>query len=69
MRRQLSLKSNTYTESVGVNAAGISGKERAHYPGRSDKPPERRLSLLQSNGKGCQKSAEAIVASRSDVKG
>ncbi len=35
MRRHISLKSNTYTESLYVDAAGISGKVGAHYPGRS----------------------------------
>jgi len=35
MRRQISLKSNTCTESAHVDAAGISGKVGAHYPGRS----------------------------------
>ena len=35
MRRPISLKSNTCTESMGVYVAGISGKDRAHYPGRS----------------------------------
>lgn len=35
MRRQLSSKSSTCTESFDVNAAGISGKVSAQYPGRS----------------------------------
>ena len=35
MRRHVSLKSNTCTESLYVDAAGISVKVRAHYPGRS----------------------------------
>jgi len=35
MRRQHSSKSNTCTESFDVNAAGISGKVSAQYPGRS----------------------------------
>jgi hypothetical protein len=35
MRRQYSSKSNTCTESFDVNAAGISGKVIAQYPGRS----------------------------------
>ena len=35
MRRQISSKSDTCTESLGVDAAGISVKVRAHYPGRS----------------------------------
>ena len=35
MRRQISLKSDTCTESMVVDAAGISVKVGAHYPGRS----------------------------------
>ena len=35
MRRQLSLKSDTCTEDMDVDAAGISVKVNAHYPGRS----------------------------------
>ena len=35
MRRQITSKSNTCTESLGVYAAGISGKVSAQYPGRS----------------------------------
>jgi len=35
MRRHISSKSNTCTESLYVDAAGISVKVRAHYPGRS----------------------------------
>ena len=35
MRRRISSKSDTCTESLGVDAAGISVKVRAHYPGRS----------------------------------
>jgi len=36
MRRRISLKSDTYTESMDVYAAGINVKVCAHYPGRSD---------------------------------
>ena len=36
MRRRISLKSDTYTKSMDVYAAGISVKVCAHYPGRSD---------------------------------
>ena len=36
MRRQLSLKSDTCTESMDVDAVGISVKVGAHYPGRGD---------------------------------
>jgi hypothetical protein len=35
MRRQISLKSDTCTEGMYVDAAGISVKVGAHYPGRS----------------------------------
>ena len=35
MRSPLSLKPNTCTESTDVDAAGISVKVSAHYPGRS----------------------------------
>ena len=35
MRRPLSSKSDTCTESMDVYAAGISVKVSAHYPGRS----------------------------------
>ena len=49
MRRRLSLKPETYPESVNVDVAGISGKVNAHYPGRP----------VRNNG---QESAEAIVS-------
>ena len=35
MRRQISSKSKTYPEGMDVDAAGISVKVGAHYPGRS----------------------------------
>jgi len=35
VRRQIDSKPNTYTESLEVDAAGISVKVNAHYPGRS----------------------------------
>jgi len=35
MRRQISSKSDTCTESLNVYAAGISGKVSEQYPGRS----------------------------------
>ncbi len=35
MRRQVSSKSDTCTEGMDVDAAGISVKVSAHYPGRS----------------------------------
>ncbi len=43
MRRQMSLKSDTCTESLGVYAADISVKVGAHYPGRS-------VNLLRTTG-------------------
>jgi len=39
MRRPITLKSNTCTESMEVDAAGISVKVDAHYPGRPLKLP------------------------------
>jgi hypothetical protein len=62
MRRPLSSKSSTYTESLSVDAAGISVKVGAHYPGRSDCLPD---GLFPPRGgkRDSQKSAEAIVAS------
>jgi len=39
MRRHISSKSNTCTESVGVDVTDISGKVNAHYPGRSVASP------------------------------
>ena len=35
MRRQISSKPEPYPESMDVDAAGISVKVNAHYPGRS----------------------------------
>lgn len=71
MRRQISLKPNTYTERVHVDATGISVKVSAHYPGRSDDRWifRKRISLdvdLSHNPCGDvrlshQKSAEVIV--------
>jgi hypothetical protein len=62
MRRLISSKSNTYTEPLLVNAAGISVKVGAHYPGRPDRLPP---GLFPSRGgkMDSQESAEAIVAS------
>jgi hypothetical protein len=39
VRGPISLKPNTCTERLGVNAADISVKVGAHYPGRSDVLP------------------------------
>lgn len=60
MRGRISSKSNTYTESLFVYAAGISVKVSVHYPGRSGFPP---LGLFPSRGgeKEGRKSAEVIV--------
>jgi len=54
VRRLISLKPETYPESVDVYVAGISGKVSAHYPGRS---------VLNSG----QKSAEGIVVKTKSV--
>jgi len=62
MRRQISSKSNTYTESLLVYAVGISVKVGVHYPGRSDRLPTG-LSSSRGEEMNGQKSAEAIVAS------
>ena len=62
MRRRISSKSNTCTESLYVYAAGISVKVGAHYPGRS---ATLLSELLPPRGdrKRLQKSAEGIVVS------
>ena len=62
MMRQQSQKSDTYTESITVNVAGISVKVSAHYPRRSLILP---LVLSSSRGDemGSEKSAEVIVGS------
>ena len=60
MRRRLSLKSDTCTESLGVDGVGISVKVSAHYPGRSATLLYELLSL-RGGGKKVQKSAEGIV--------
>ena len=40
MRKPIGLKSNTCTEGANVDAAGISGKVSAQYPGRSADLPQ-----------------------------
>ena len=62
MRRPISSKSDTCTESLCVNAADISVKVGAHYPGRSATLLYELLSL-RSDGKKLQMSAEGIVGS------
>ena len=61
MRRPISSKPEPYPESMVVDAAGISVKVGAQYPGRS---VGLLCELLPSRGgrMGRQKSAEAIVA-------
>ena len=46
----MSLKPNTCTESTDVNAAGISVKVGAHYPGRSVDLPCARFAERRSDG-------------------
>jgi hypothetical protein len=62
MMRQLSQKSDTYTESLTVDVTGISVKVSAHYPGRSLILP-----LVLSSSRGdeirSEKSAEVILGS------
>ena len=60
MRRRLSSKSDTCTESLYVDAAGISVKVSAHYPGRSATLLSE-LQWLRGDWKKMQKSAEGIV--------
>ena len=60
MRRPISSKSGTCTESTDVNAAGISVKVSAHYPGRS--VHLRKLPHLKGCGESEQKSAEGILS-------
>ena len=52
-------KSNTCTERSDVDAAGISVKVGAHYPGRSAGLPW--ATGIEGDGTGWQKSAEGIV--------
>jgi len=60
MRRRISSRSNTCTESLYVYAAGISVKVGAHYPGRSA-TLLMKLPSLKGDGMRMQKSAEGIV--------
>ena len=60
MRRQISSKSGTCTESIDVDAAGISVKVSAQYPGRS-RCLLAQLLLLRGSRKSDEKSAEGIV--------
>jgi hypothetical protein len=60
IRRPISLKSETCPEGMYVDAADISVKAGAHYPGRPQAMPRVLLSL-RSDGKWAEESAEAIV--------
>lgn len=69
MRRQISLKSKVYPESMYVDVAGISGKVSAQYPGRSalclhSSYPRRmeRTEDVVRHLTAVQKSAEGIVS-------
>jgi hypothetical protein len=67
MRRHISSKSETCTESLYVNAAGISEKVRAQYPGRSVTLPraravERRLEEVAEVSRGHSSSATGAKA-------
>jgi hypothetical protein len=64
VRRQISSKPNTCTESAGVNAAGISVKVARLTLGGL--PACHVLLASREAGKGWQKSAEAIVADLTD---
>jgi hypothetical protein len=61
MRRQLSSKSNTCTESIDVDVAGISVKACEPYPGRSVYLLHEELRKPEGGRKDMQKSAEGIV--------
>jgi hypothetical protein len=63
MRRHISSKSNTCTESLDVYAAGISGKVSAQYPGRSVNLPcasavERRCDEMTEVSRGHSRSGD-----------
>ena len=60
MSRQISAKPDTCTERRDVYPTGISVKVSASYPGRSGDLLEK-LPASRGAGRGCQKSAEAIV--------
>lgn len=50
MRRRLSSKSDTCTEGMDVDAAGISVKVGAHYPGRSVDLPSATVAERRRDG-------------------
>ncbi len=62
MRRPRTLKSETCIEGVVVDAAGISVKVSAHYPGRSPALSASGQVLQQCKANEWEKSAEIIVA-------
>jgi len=61
MRRQIPSKSSSCTEHADVDAAGISVKAGAHYPGRSVGVLIVELQSPRGDWKRQQKSAEAIL--------
>jgi len=61
MRRRISSKSDTCTESMDVYVAGISVKACAPYPGRSACPLHEELWEPEGEQKDVQKSADGIV--------
>ena len=70
MRKPRSPKSDTCTEGAGVDAAGISVKAGAHYPGRSPVLFREGLPWRRRHGKGPgEVSRGHSSANRSGVKG
>ena len=69
MRRQISSKSSSCTEHADVDAAGISVKAGAHYPGRSVGVLIVELQSPRGDWKRQQKSAEAILGTSTVPKG
>jgi hypothetical protein len=67
VRRHISSKPDSCTEPGYVDAAGISVKVGAHYPGRSADLPIW-LPSSRDDGMGWQKSAEGIVGSPTELK-
>jgi hypothetical protein len=69
MRRQIDSKSDTCTESLAVDVAGISVKVSAHYPGRSASCSDFvGTTAAERRWDGLQKSAEGIVAPSTGAK-
>lgn len=68
MRRPLSLKSDTHTESMCVDVAGISVKVIVYYPGRSLNLPKWLLAS-RDDEMSSEKSAEVIVGCSTATEG